>query len=143
MSPPVLDVPSPSTNALVIGSLATASDGSYQSVISSVQGAEVERQLVDRILDNGKRAIDRDWPMRADSSHIQLQACLLAGTRRSTLFWAAANTQRSEHRSPRCCRPFTSPCRQMALFTYATSHLAPTTLPLLASRSCRHKMRPN
>jgi hypothetical protein len=52
MSPPVLDVPSPSTNVLVVGSLATAGDGSYQSVINSIQGAEVERQLVDRILDN-------------------------------------------------------------------------------------------
>ena len=43
--------------ALVIGSLVTAQDGSYQDVISkqTANGNEVERQLLDRIVDEGKR----------------------------------------------------------------------------------------
>jgi len=37
---------------LVIGSLAAARDGQYQSMLSSLDG-EVERQMLDRILDDG------------------------------------------------------------------------------------------
>ena len=37
---------------LAIGSLAAARDGQYQSMLSSLDG-EVERQMLDRILDDG------------------------------------------------------------------------------------------
>lgn len=37
---------------LAIGSLAAARDGRYQSMLSSLDG-EVERQMLDRILDDG------------------------------------------------------------------------------------------
>ena len=37
---------------LAIGSLAAARDGQYQSMLSSLNG-EVERQILDRILDDG------------------------------------------------------------------------------------------
>ena len=40
--------------ALVIGSLATAQDGKYQSLITSLEETrEVDRQMVDRLLDGG------------------------------------------------------------------------------------------
>lgn len=40
--------------ALVVGSLTTAQDGSYQSLISDLAiHGEVEKQLLDRIVDNG------------------------------------------------------------------------------------------
>ncbi|KZW04100.1 DUF689-domain-containing protein [Exidia glandulosa HHB12029] len=56
MSPTALDytpaaTPASKGDALVIGSLATAADGSYQELINSLSGRNVERQLVDRILD--------------------------------------------------------------------------------------------
>lgn len=43
------------TRVLVIGSLSSAQDGSYQSRISELasQGQNVEKQLLDRITDNG------------------------------------------------------------------------------------------
>ena len=58
MSPTALDytpiaAPASKGDALVIGSLATAADGSYQELINSLSGRNVERQLVDRILDQG------------------------------------------------------------------------------------------
>lgn len=44
--------------ALAIGSLATAEDGKYQSLITSLEETrQVERHLVDRLLDGGKLAI--------------------------------------------------------------------------------------
>lgn len=40
---------------LAIGSLATAGDGRYQSLISNLQeGRQVERQMLDRLLDGGE-----------------------------------------------------------------------------------------
>lgn len=38
---------------LAVGSLTTARDGQYQSLLSSLKG-EVERQMLDRIIDDGK-----------------------------------------------------------------------------------------
>lgn len=40
---------------LVVGSLNSAQDGSYQSLVSELtaRGQDVERQLLDRITDNG------------------------------------------------------------------------------------------
>jgi len=40
---------------LVVGSLSSAQDGSYQSLISELtsSGHDVEKQLLDRITDNG------------------------------------------------------------------------------------------
>lgn len=40
---------------LVVGSLSSAQDGSYQSLISDLvsRGRDVEKQLLDRITDNG------------------------------------------------------------------------------------------
>lgn len=45
--------------SLIIGSLATAQDGSYQEVISSQTsaGSEVEKQLLDRIIDEGEEDV--------------------------------------------------------------------------------------
>ena len=43
----------PKGPALVIGSLSTAQDGKYQSVLESLDHREVERQLIDRLLDGG------------------------------------------------------------------------------------------
>jgi len=41
-------------NALVIGSLTTAQDGSYQKLVENLEGGRVvERQMVDRIVDQG------------------------------------------------------------------------------------------
>lgn len=41
--------------ALAIGSLATAEDGKYQSLVSSLEGnGRVERQMSDRLLDGGQ-----------------------------------------------------------------------------------------
>ena len=40
-------------SALVIGSLSTAQDGRYQSVLQSLEHRDVERQLVDRLVDGG------------------------------------------------------------------------------------------
>ena len=40
--------------ALVIGSLSTAQDGKYQSVVSELEATrQVERQMLDRLLDRG------------------------------------------------------------------------------------------
>jgi hypothetical protein len=40
--------------ALVIGSLSTAQNGVYQSVITDLEGSRrVDKQLLDRIVDNG------------------------------------------------------------------------------------------
>lgn len=43
-------------NILVVGSLNSAQDGSYQSLISELttRGQNVEKQLLDRITDNGE-----------------------------------------------------------------------------------------
>ena len=42
------------SRALVIGSLSTAQDGQYQALISSLdESLNVERQMVDRLLDGG------------------------------------------------------------------------------------------
>ncbi|KAH7105636.1 DUF689-domain-containing protein [Auriculariales sp. MPI-PUGE-AT-0066] len=73
MSPPVQDLPTPSDPpVLVVGSLATANDGSYQSVISSVQQhtTTVDKQLVDRILDNAVTLA----PERYSAVHVVLSA---------------------------------------------------------------------
>lgn len=44
--------------ALAIGSLATAEDGKYQSLITSLEETrQVERQMVDRLLDGGMNTI--------------------------------------------------------------------------------------
>jgi anamorsin len=41
-------------NALIIGSLTTAQDGSYQALVEKLEAEQtVERQLVDRIADQG------------------------------------------------------------------------------------------
>lgn len=65
MAPVAVDMsysPSPEThaaipvkgNALIIGSLTTAQDGSYQALVGKLEaGRTVERQLVDRIVDQG------------------------------------------------------------------------------------------
>jgi anamorsin len=43
-----------SNPVLVIGSLSTAQDGKYQTLLSSLEGgAPVERQMLDRLLDGG------------------------------------------------------------------------------------------
>lgn len=49
---PLKPVPQP---ILVVGSLASAQDGSYQALISELttRGQDVEKQLLDRITDNG------------------------------------------------------------------------------------------
>lgn len=40
--------------ALVIGSLSTAKDGKYQSLISELEGTrQIEKQLLDRLIDKG------------------------------------------------------------------------------------------
>ena len=40
--------------ALVIGSLSTAQDGKYQNVVSELEATrQVERQMLDRLLDRG------------------------------------------------------------------------------------------
>jgi len=41
--------------ALVVGSLSTAEDGTYQALISDLQSSrQVDKQLVDRLVDNGE-----------------------------------------------------------------------------------------
>lgn len=57
--PPVTPIREPSPTApfkgysLVIGSLSTAQDGLYQSVLESLEHRDIERQLVDRLVDGG------------------------------------------------------------------------------------------
>ena len=60
MSPIALhDTSAPNSNpakppALAIGSLSTAQDGKYQSLISELEGTrKVEKQLLDRLIDQG------------------------------------------------------------------------------------------
>lgn len=60
MSPTALHESSaPSSNpakppALAIGSLSTAQDGKYQTLISDLEGTrQVEKQLLDRLIDQG------------------------------------------------------------------------------------------
>jgi hypothetical protein len=43
-----------SSKILVIGSLTTAQDGKYQTLLSSLGDAPIERQMLDRLLDGGK-----------------------------------------------------------------------------------------
>ncbi|EJD53713.1 DUF689-domain-containing protein [Auricularia subglabra TFB-10046 SS5] len=75
MSPTAVDYtptsqPAVKGDALVIGSLTTAGDGSYQSVIGSLAGRTVERQLVDRIVDDAV-SLERE---RFSSVHVVLAA---------------------------------------------------------------------
>lgn len=57
--PPSTPIQEPSStaalkgSALVIGSLSTAEDGRYQSVLESLEHRDVERQLIDRLVDGG------------------------------------------------------------------------------------------
>lgn len=44
--------------ALAIGSLVTAGDGKYQSLVSDLEGSrQVDRQMLDRLLDGGEFSI--------------------------------------------------------------------------------------
>jgi len=53
--PDVGTAPSPKALALVVGSLTTAQDGIYQSLIRDLEtSSTVERQLIDRLMDGGE-----------------------------------------------------------------------------------------
>lgn len=59
----------PSTSTLVIGSPATAQDGSYQdSILKASSSMNVDKQMVDRILDEGELAKFHDRLTKQPSS---------------------------------------------------------------------------
>lgn len=54
MAPSVAESVAPQTRSLLVGSLATASDNTYQSVAEKLAtSSTVERQLLDRVIEGG------------------------------------------------------------------------------------------
>ena len=62
--PALVDLNPVLSTALVVGSLSTAQNGQYQFIISNITDAfNVERQLVDRLLDGGMRFLPYTCPL--------------------------------------------------------------------------------
>lgn len=53
--PIAVDAVAVNRRALVVGSLSTAGDGRYQALISDLESSrQVDKQLLDRLVDNGE-----------------------------------------------------------------------------------------
>lgn len=53
--PVAVDAVAAKRPALVVGSLSTAEDGTYQALISDLESSrQVDKQLLDRLVDNGE-----------------------------------------------------------------------------------------
>jgi anamorsin len=84
-------VSAPKQHALAIGSLSTAKDGKYQTLVSNLeQTGPVERQMLDRLVDGGANVVgldaleSADWEQLLPSNHHPTPPSRLFCLRQST-----------------------------------------------------------